>query len=478
MNGEADISLIALEAAVFLLGIVMLALDMMFRGSRPAVVHRTAIAGAVLLVVMSFIFKSTGGGWYGMILVDSVTIYFRRIFLVAAALVFIMMSRSTELRGRDPSEYYALALFATVGMMFTAAANNFMTLFMALELLTISFYILVAYNLDDLLGLEAGVKYLIIGTVSTAFILLGVAFVYGTTGSLDFGVVTSKLATAGRTDPLLLVGTVLILIGLGFKISAVPFHSWAPDVYQGAPTPVVAFLSVGSKAAGFVLLMRLAFAVFLPIRTEWVLVMSLVTVATLFYGNLGALPQTNIKRLLGYSSIAQAGYLLLGLVAATVDSGAAMMYYLAGYLVTNLLAFLVIVVFERVARGHSITNYSGLARRSPILAASLLVAMLSLAGVPPLAGFFGKFLLIDAIIKAGYTWLAIVAALNVVTALYYYLQVVKTVYVLKPASATPLEVSVPMKAVLYASMLAILFIGIFQEPLYQAVRRAAMSLFR
>jgi len=477
MNGESDFSLIALEAAVFLLGIAVLALDMVFRGSRPAIVRRTAITGMALLVVVSFLSGKSGAGWYGMILVDSASIFFRRIFLVAALFVFIMMSRSRDLGGRDPAEYYGLALFATVGMMFTASAANFMTLFMALELLTISFYVLVAYNRDELLGLEAGVKYLIIGTVSTAFILLGLAFVYGATGSLDFGVVASRLGEAGKTDPLLLVGAVLMLVGLGFKISAVPFHTWAPDVYQGATTPVVAFLSVGSKAAGLVLLMRLAFSVFLAIRPEWVLILSVVTVATMFYGNLGALSQTNIKRLLGYSGIAQAGYLLMGLVAATVESGSAMLYYLAGYLATNLLAFMVIVVFSRTVKGHSISSYAGLARRSPILAASLLVAMLSLAGVPPLAGFFGKFLLIDAVIKAGYTWLAVVAALNVVTALYYYLQVVKTVYVLPPAAETPIEVDTSTKAVLYACMLAILVIGVFQEPLYDAVRTAAVTLF-
>jgi NADH-quinone oxidoreductase subunit N len=430
-----------------------------------------------LIVVLSFLTGNSGTGWYGMILVDSASIFFRRIFLLSALFVFVMMSRSRDLGGRDPAEYYALALFATVGMMFTASAANFMTLFMALELLTISFYVLVAYNRDELLGLEAGVKYLIIGTVSTAFILLGLAFVYGATGSLDFVVVASRLGEAGKTDPLLLVGAVLMLVGLGFKISAVPFHTWAPDVYQGATTPVVAFLSVGSKAAGLVLMMRLAFSVFLVIRPEWVLILSVVTVATMFYGNLGALPQVNIKRLLGYSGIAQAGYLLMGLVAATVESGAAMLYYLAGYLVTNLLAFMVIVVFSRSVKGHSISSYSGLARRSPILAASLMVAMLSLAGVPPLAGFFGKFLLIDAVIKAGYTWLAVVAALNVVTALYYYLQVVKTIYVLPAASETPLEVNTSTKALLYACMLAILFIGVFQEPLYDAVRTAAVTLF-
>ncbi len=477
MAGATSLGLISIEVAVFCLGILILALDMISGGRRPGICRWTALTGISIILVLSLFTDRSGTGWHGMVEIDAVTRFFERFFLAAAVLVFIMMGRSRELGGRDPAEYYALAVFATLGMMFMAASRNLMVLFMALELLTLSFYVLVAYNRRRAHGLEAGVKYLIVGAVSAAFMLLGIAFIYGATGTLDYAEIAGKVAGAGQLDPVLIPGVVLLVTGLGFKVSAVPFHSWAPDVYEGAPTPVVAYLSVGSKAAGFVLLQRLVFSVFLPTRPEWVFILALVAVASLFYGNLGALPQTNLKRLIGYSGIAQAGYLTLGLVAGNVDGGAAMLYFLAGYLFTNLLAFLVIVVASRAAERHEIADYSGIARRSPVLAASLLVAMLSLAGVPPMAGFFGKFLLIDAVIRAGYWWLAVIAAVNVAIALYYYISVVKVAYVEKPADDEPLIVPASLKAVMYVCMAAILFLGIFQGPLYEAARTAVGALF-
>lgn len=474
---EYNLGLVALETGVFLLGILVLALDMIAGPRSRAVCRWASLAGTAALVIASFAIEETGVGWHGMVLVDSAALFFKRIFLIAAFLVFVMMARSGETAGGDRAEYYALSLFATLGMLFMASSHNLMTLFMALELLTISFYVLVAYGKGEDLVLEAGVKYLIISTVSAAFMLLGIALIYGAAGSLDYGEIAADVGKGGLLDPVLLPGVIILFLGLGFKVAAVPFHTWAPDVYQGAPTPVVAFLSVGSKAAGFVLLQRLAFSVFLPIRPGWVIVLALVTVATLFYGNLGAIPQTNMKRLLGYSGIAQAGYVMMGLVAGSIASGAAMLYYLAGYLFSNLLAFLVVVLMGRAVESSEITAYSGLARRSPILAASLLVALLSLAGVPPLVGFFGKFLLIDSVIRAGYTWIAIAAVLNVAAALFYYLQIAKAMYVMPPAGEEPIRVSAPIKVVLYACMAAILFLGLFQRDLYEAALAASRVMF-
>jgi NADH-quinone oxidoreductase subunit N len=473
---EYRLSLLVLEIGVFLLGILVLTIDMAAGERGVKTCRRLAIAGTVALLGVSFFLGAEGAGWHGMVIADTAALFFKKIFLVSALLVFIMMARAGE-EGGERAEYYALALFATLGMLFMASSHNLMTLFMALELLTISFYVLVAYGKGEDIVLEAGIKYLIIGTVSAAFMLLGIALIYGATGSLDYGEIAAKVAGGGELDPVLLPGVIILFLGLGFKVAAVPFQTWAPDVYQGAPTPVVAFLSVGSKAAGFVLLQRLAFSVFLPIKPGWILVLSLVTVATLFYGNLGALPQTNIKRLLGYSGIAQAGYVMMGLVAGNIAGGAAMLYYLAGYLFSNLLAFTVVVLMGRASESNEIAAYSGLARRSPVLAASLLVAFLSLAGVPPLVGFFGKFLLIDSIIKAGYTWVAVAAVLNVAVALFYYLQVAKAMYVMPPAAEEPIRVSAPMKGVLYACMAAILILGLFQQDLYEAALAASRALF-
>ena len=477
MAGGSDLGLVIIEVAVFLLGIGVLSVDMAFRGRRPEICQWLTLGGLALIVCLSFVLSKTGLGWQGMLLVDPLALFFKRLFLIAALLTAIMMAYSRDLGERDLGEYYALTLFATLGMLFMATAHNLVTLFMGLELLAISFYILVASGTDETLGLEAGVKYLIFGAVSSAFILLGIAFVYGATGSLDYGQIAETIRSGEPLDSMLLPGILLLLLGLGFKISAFPFHAWAPDVYQGAPTPVVAFLSVGSKAAGFVLLLRLAFSVFLPLKSEWGLVLSLVAVISLCYGNLGALGQSNMKRLLGYSGIAQAGYILLGLIAGTVDGGAATLYYLTGYLFSNLLAFMVIVVLGRALGSSEIIDYAGLARRSPILAASLLIALLSLAGVPPLVGFFGKFLLIDATIKAGYWWIATVAILNVVVALYYYLSVIKVAYVNPPVSEERITVPKAIKATLYACVVVIILLGLFQNPLYESARVAAAALF-
>ncbi|MFC1572258.1 NADH-quinone oxidoreductase subunit N [Candidatus Eisenbacteria bacterium] len=477
MVGSSDISLVLIEIAVFALGIGVLTIDMLYRGRRSDVCRWPTLCGLALIGILSFLVPGTGLGWRGMLLADPLALFFKRLFVIAAFLVSIMMGYGRRAEGDSPGESYGLVLFATLGMLFMASAHNLVTLFMSLELLAISFYVLVASGMDRDHGLEAGVKYLVFGAVSSAFMLLGIAFIYGATGSFDYAEIAEIIRQGRPLDAMLMPGVLLLLLGLGFKISAFPFHSWAPDVYQGGPTAVVAFLSVGSKAAGFVLLQRLVFSVFLPLRSEWGLVLSLVAVLSLCLGNLGAMRQSNIKRLLGYSGIAQAGYIMLGLIAGSVEGAAAMLYYLAGYVFSNLLAFLVIIILNRSIRSYQIADYAGLARRSPMLAASLLIALLSLAGVPPLVGFFGKFLLIDAIIKAGHWWIAVVAILNVVVALYYYLSVVKVAYVSAPAENTPITIPASGRVVIYACIAVIFLLGLFQQPLYELTRTASAALF-
>jgi len=467
--------LIGIEALAFILAITILVLDLLFHGRRPRAVTLTAVLGSAAVLAYALVAADTGVAWHGMIRVDAAALFFKRLVLAASVLTMIMIGRSSDTQSEGRAEYYALTAFATVGMLFMAAAHNLVVLFMALELLTITFYILVAYARRDDLGLEAGLKYLVIGTVSAAFILLGIAFVYGAAGSLAFDAIAAK-AGMDEPDAVLVLGMIILLLGLGFKVSAIPFHAWAPDVYQGAPTPVAAFLSVGSKAAGFVLLLRLLFSVFLPARGHALTVLMAVAVLTLAYGNLGAIPQTNIKRLLGYSGISQAGYLLLGLIAGSAEGGAAIIYFLAGYLFTNMLAFLVIILWHRKAGSFDIASYAGLGKTSPLLAAALLIALLSLAGAPPLVGFFGKFLLISSVVQAGYSWLAIVAAVNVVVGMYYYLLVVKAMYVREPTAPSAVTVSPPMQALLYLCVTAILGLGLFQGPLYKLALTAANSL--
>jgi NADH-quinone oxidoreductase subunit N len=285
--------------------------------------------------------------------------------------------------------------------------------------------------------------------------------------STNFDVIQAYCQTHALTA-MTLFGMVLIFAAVGFKIAAVPFHMWVADVYQGAPTPVTALLSVGSKAAGFIILIRLFFGVFGAWHLEWSLVLAVLSAITMTYGNLVAMFQTNIKRLLGYSSISHAGYLLMGAAAGTALGAAGINFYLLGYLFTTLAAFLVIIVFSIATRSDEIADYAGLVKRSGLLAFTMLLALVSLAGMPPLAGFFGKFTLLMAVIKSGYVWLALIAGVNIVISLYYYLLIAKRIYVDPPHNTTPIVVPLKMKLLLIIAILGILVVGIFPAPFLTA----------
>ncbi|MBI3616459.1 MAG: NADH-quinone oxidoreductase subunit N [Candidatus Omnitrophica bacterium] len=420
----------------------------------------------------------------GMYRIDPLGLFFKWIFLGTAILVTLMAretassSHPADRFGPDEGEFYLLILTASLGMFFVASAANFLMLFVALELITISFYVMTAYLKTNSNSLEAGLKYLILGSVASGFFLYGIAFLYGSTGSLSFDKIRITLQNLSSLPPTLLVGLLFILGGILFKGACVPFHLWVPDVYEGAPTPVTAFLSVGSKSAGFLVALRVLFEMFLPNRPQWAFLLALLAALTLLYGNLGAIPQKNIKRLLGYSSIGHAGYLLIGLAAAGNHLGATgICFYLAGYLVTNLAVFLVITAFSKQGGSDEMADYAGLSRRSPFLAAAMFLALLSLAGVPPLAGFFGKFLLLMSAVSEGYLWLALIGAAGVVISLYYYLLLVKTMYVDLPEDSAPIPVSVPVRIALIACMAGILGIGIWQGPFLNLSFAAVKNLF-
>ena len=309
--------------------------------------------------------------------------------------------------------------------------------------------------------------------------MYGIAYIFGTTGTTNFDKLAQILTMhAGTPAPALVLGMLLVLTGLGFKIASVPFQIWAPDVYQGAPTPVTAFLAVGSKAAGFALLLRVLFAGLLPVQSLWASLLLVLSAATLLYGNLGAIPQRNIKRLLGYSSIGHAGYMLMGIAAVNALGAGAVLFYLGQYAFTVLCAFLAIVAVTNATGSDEIPSFSGLGRRSPILGLALFLAMMSLAGIPPLSGFFGKFQLFAAVIERARTdWhyyvLAGIGAVAVVISLYFYLGVGKAIYLQEAEDASPIAVSKPMRAALYVCMIAMIGLGIFQRPLVDAAIRAA-----
>jgi NADH-quinone oxidoreductase subunit N len=416
-----------------------------------------------------------------MYALDDLALFFKRFFLLAAIIVLLMSVEFADRFTAGVGEFYALTLFALVGMLFAASANDFALLFVSMELITITFYVLTSFQRQQRTSLEAGVKYLIIGALSTAFTVYGIALVYGLGHTLNFTELSSQAAGLG-SNKIFLFGLVFVLAGLGFKISAFPFQIWTPDVYQGAPSPTTAFLAIGSKAAGFVLLLRVLFIAVPDITAQWANLLIILSGITILYGNLCAIPQRNVKRLIGYSSIAHAGYLLLGVAAMTAAGRAAVLYYLSGYLFTILGAFTVICLVLRQVDGEDLNALAGLNRRSPLLAATLTLAAVSLAGIPPLAGFFGKFLLLKAVIEQGaahpgYYCLAFTALVGVVISLYYYFGIVRAIYWSGEAKdLSPIQLSPPIRVALYGCIVGMFFLGLFPSPVLHLATEAVKVL--
>jgi NADH-quinone oxidoreductase subunit N len=478
-------SLMTLEVCVMALGVVLMLADFWLPAERKKFAGYAAIAALAGLLVISFSGCGTcglgGTAFNGMFVQDGLAVFFKRFFLIAAILVLFMAVEFSDRIAGGISEYYSLIVFALSGMLFAASANDFTMLFVAIELITITFYVLTSFQRGRLVSLEAGVKYLILGALSSAFMVFGIALVWGTTGKLNF---TELAAVSAQflQNKLFLLGVLFVLVGLGFKIAAFPFQIWAPDVYQGAPTPTTAFLAVGSKAAGFVLLLRVLFTAVPALTAYWMNLFIVISGITILYGNLCALPQRNLKRLLGYSSIAHAGYLLLGVAALTVSGQSALLYYLAGYLFTVIAAFTVICLVTRHLDNDDVSALAGLNQRSPLLAATMTLAMASLAGIPPLAGFFGKFLLLKAVIEQGPAHpgcycLAFTALAGVVISFYYYFGVIRAIYWSKnPADVSPIQLSGPIKVAICICIAGIFYLGIFPATALD-MANAAVAVF-
>jgi NADH-quinone oxidoreductase subunit N len=476
-------SLMSLEIWVIVLGIVLMLADFCFgiAPERRRVLAYLAIATLGTLLITNLGDYTTGTAFNGSFVEDTLAVFFKRFFLVAAMLVLFMSVEFSDRIAGGITEYYSLIAFALSGMLFAASANDFAMLFVSIELITITFYVLTSFQRGRLISLEAGVKYLILGALSSAFLVFGIALVWGTTGQLNFTEL-AKVAAQFDTNKLFLLGVLFVLVGLGFKIAAFPFQIWVPDVYQGAPTPTTAFLAVGSKAAGFVLLLRVLFTALPDVTKHWADLLIVISGITILYGNLCALPQRNMKRLLGYSSIAHAGYLLLGVAALSVSGQAALLYYLAGYLFTVLAAFLVICVVMRHLDNEDISTLAGLNQRSPLLAVTMTLAMVSLAGIPPMAGFFGKFLLLKAVIQQGatnhgYYCLAFTALVGVVISLYYYFGVIRAIYWSRNApDLSPIPLSGPVKFAVCVCIAGMFWLGLFPSVLLNLATEAAKSL--
>ena len=472
-----------LEIEVVILGLGILLLDLWTPVEKKRDLGYLAAGLLGLILIGSFkLDASTAEYAFGkMYVLDGLALYFKRFFLLSAVIVLIMSAEFADRIEAGISEFYALILFALAGMMFAASANDFSLLFVSIELITVTFYILTSFQRSRLGSLEAGVKYLILGGLSSAFMVYGIALVFGTTGKLNFGEIA---AVAGQFagNRVFELGILLVLVGIGFKIAAFPVQIWAPDVYQGSPTPATAFLAVGSKAAGFVLLLRVLFNAVPDLAGHWTRLLIAISMITILYGNLCAIPQRNLKRLLGYSSIANAGYLLMGVAALSAAGQTAVLYYLGGYLFTLLGAFLVICLVMRTVEGEDIASLAGLNQRSPLLAGTLTLAMVSLAGIPPLAGFFGKFLLLKAVVEKGaadpaYYWLVAVAIFGVVISIYYYFGVIRAIYWSKEATdLSAIEIPLPTRISIYACVAGMLWLGMFPNAVVGLADKAVAVL--
>jgi len=384
---------------------------------------------------------------------------------------------SLPIREKYHGAYAALLLAAALGMMVLVSSRELVTMYVGLETSAVSLYGLAALAKKDVLSLEAGIKYLVIGALSTGVLLYGLALVYTATGTTSLDGIRAALA-GQAPGPLMAVGVILVLLGVGFKITMVPLHVWTPDVYQGAPTPVSAFISVVSKSAGFIFAVRMFSFAFADLRQVWEPFVMVGAVLTMTVGNLAAIPQTSVKRLLAYSSISQAGYLLVGFLGTSSSGTSAVLFYLFVYTLANVAAFSVVIAFSAATGSDRLDDYAGLARRSPLLALVFTFSLLSLAGIPPLGGFIGKLYLFSAAMERGFLWLVVVAALNSVVSLYYYLLVLKRMYITEaPAGALPLRVSLPVKAVLLLTTVGTLLVGILPGPLMQIASAVSSRVF-
>jgi NADH-quinone oxidoreductase subunit N len=413
---------------------------------------------------------------HGLLAVDQFALFFKIVFLGAAALTVLMSIRYLEIEGASPGEYYFLILCATLGMMIMAGGIDLITIFIGLETMAVSFYILAGYIKPNQRSNEAAVKYFLLGAFSLGILLYGMSLMYGLSGTTNLRVMAAAFA-GQEHDPRLVLAVILVVAGVGFKIAAVPFHMWAPDVYEGAPTPVTAFLSVGSKAASFAMLIRI-FLEGLPVMSaDWRLLFWVLSAITMTAGNIAAVTQSNVKRMLAYSSIAHAGYLLIGVAVGTTRGITAMLIYLFVYGFMQLGAFAIVVVLRRAdIIGDELKDFSGMSFRNPFAAFAMLIFMLSLGGIPPTAGFMGKFWLFSAAIDAHYYWLAVIGVLNSAISLYYYIRIVVFMYLKKETIGATPTVSPTLALALGVAVFGTLFLGVYPQLLFQLADMSARTL--
>ncbi len=484
----STISVVVPEIVVLVTALLVMVVDLWLPKDRKSPLAWLGLAGVLLAAGISYyMWDGITRSLHGMLVADGYALFLNLVILAVAGLAILLSLDYAGRKGIAQGEFYTLLLLSSAGMMLMAAATDLMTIFLALEILSIALYVLVGLNRAKRRSAEAALKYLLLGAFASGFLLYGMALIYGQAGTTSLAGVRAYATGLGDSAPALLtVGMGLMIVGFGFKLALVPFQMWAPDVYEGAPTPVTAFMSVGAKVAGFAALGRVVLVALGNLQGAWVWVLAVLAAVTMTVGNLAALRQTNLKRMLAYSSIAHAGYVLVGVAAGSELGTSGVLFYLFAYAFMNVAAFAVIIAVGRLrdapGDGEPLEAFAGLAARKPGLAIAMALSLLSLAGVPPLAGFLGKLAVFSAAVQADLTWLAIAGVVNSVVSAYYYLRVVGTMVRENAPTLSPDEqktgspICLALQAGIGLASLAIVVLGIWPAPLMNLARTAASAL--
>ncbi len=487
-----NFALLLPEFLVVAVGFAVLTGDLLLPGRKKHLLAFAAVLGlgGVLAFTLPYLWGRVDSLYEGLIRVDGYALFFKAFFIVLGGMLILASVDYVRRHLSHAGEYYGILVLTVVAMMLLAASGELLTAYIALELLSFGLYVLVAYDRYNPKSNEAGTKYIILGALSSAILLYGISQVYGLLGTTRFDEMATALASLDGMSPGLLLGIVMVIAGLGFKVAAVPFHMWAPDAYEGAPTPVTAHLAVGSKAAAFALVLRFFSEALMPTVESWQILLLVLAALTMTVGNLLALVQSNVKRLLAYSSIGHVGYLLMGVAALAginergeVDTSIArlvangIILHLVAYAVTSVAAFLSVSALYRTAGQEDVSGLAGAARRSPVVAMIFAASVFSLAGLPIFAGFVSKFYLFNAAAAQGLLWLVGLAIFMSLVSLYYYLQVVRQMYIEEPSEPGPIRPSKLTLATLGLLLAAMILIGVYPAPLLEAIHYASGTIF-
>jgi len=472
------------ELTVLLFGLIVLTLDFALPNMKKSTLAAISVAGLVIATLLTFSLVGKKMLIYsGGFAVDNFSIVFKFLFLVSSAVVILAAIKFLEEKKQDSGEFYSLVLFTTAGMMALAAGTDFAVVYVALELVSIPSYILAGFSVFEKRSSESAMKYFILGATSSAILLYGISLIYGLTGQINFYAVAEQLASAKTADPLLIAGVILVMVGFGFKVGLVPFHMYVPDTYEGAPTPVTAFISGGAKAAAVAAMLRIFIIAADAMKIQWVFLFSILAVITMTMGNFMALRQKSVKRMLAYSGIANSGYAMIGFVAAgtirEIGVSSVILYFLF-YVIANVGAFAIIIPLSgENGAGETYEDLKGLGKTSPGVAFMMSIFLLSLAGIPPTGGFFAKFWVFAAAVNADYHWLALVGIVNSIVAIYYYLRVTVSMYMYPPDEGCPVDVwnfSSPWKWGVVIMALITVYMGVVPSVFFDYAIRSVSSM--